>query len=97
MLLPRPGSEALEEDPRAELVRRLLEYEQMKKAAHELSDMPHAGRDFAVVQVLFEHGIGERMPEVRSEDLRMAWLALVSRAAVNRHHNVTREHFPARP
>ncbi|OGA03090.1 MAG: segregation and condensation protein A [Betaproteobacteria bacterium RIFCSPLOWO2_02_64_14] len=96
MLLPRPGGEPLEEDPRAELVRRLLEYEQMKQAAHQLSGLPQAGRHFALVQVLFEHGVGERLPEVRCEDLRMAWLGLVSRAAVNRHHTITREEISVR-
>lgn len=96
MLLPRPGGEPLEEDPRAELVRRLLEYEQMKQAAHQLSGLPQAGRHFALVQVLFEHGVGERLPEVRCEDLRMAWLGLVSRAAVNRHHTITREELSVR-
>ena len=96
MLLPRPSGETLEEDPRAELARRLLEYEQMKKAAQGLTDLPQAGRDFALIQVLFEHGIGERMPEVNSDDLRMAWLALVSRAAINRHHKVTREQLSVR-
>ena len=48
MLLPRPASNDLEEDPRAELVRRLMEYEQMKLAAQGLNEMPQAGRDFTV-------------------------------------------------
>jgi segregation and condensation protein A len=96
MLLPRPRGEPLEEDPRAELVRRLLEYEQMKQAAHGLGELPQAGRDFALVQVLFEHGMGERLPEVSLDDLRMAWLALASRAAANRHHKVTREQLSVR-
>jgi segregation and condensation protein A len=96
MLLPRPSREVPEEDPRAELVRRLLEYEQMKKAAHKLGDVAQAGRDFALVQLQFEHGVGERLPQVNVEDLRMAWLALVSRAAANRHHKVTREQLSVR-
>src|ERR687896_1034594 len=48
MLLPRPSATDLEEDPRAELVRRLLEYEQMKAAAARLNDLPQAGRDFSL-------------------------------------------------
>ena len=96
MLLPRPSGDVLEEDPRAELVRRLLEYEQMKRAAHRLTELPQAGRDFALVQVLFESGAGERLPGVRAEDLRMAWLALIARAAVNRHHTITREQLSVR-
>jgi segregation and condensation protein A len=96
MLLPRPSGEALEEDPRAELVRRLLEYEQIKHAAQRLTGLPLAGRDFALVQVTFEHGAGERLPEVHRDDLRVAWMALLSRAAANRHHTVTREQLSVR-
>src|SRR6187431_1449351 len=51
MLLPRPSAADIEDDPRAELVRRLLEYEQMKLASQRLNQMPQAGRDFSLVQV----------------------------------------------
>ena len=55
MLLPRPpAAEAIEEDPRAELVRRLLEYEQMKKAAQELDELPQVGRDVIAISVWIE-------------------------------------------
>jgi len=54
MLLPRPAAGPQEElDPRAELVRRLLAYEQMKRAAHKLDELPQAGRDFQLVQVWY--------------------------------------------
>ena len=96
MLLPRPSIPDLEEDPRAELVRRLLEYEQMKLAAHRLNELPQAGRDFTVVHVLFERDVAERLPEVRADDLKMAWLALLNRASVNQHHRVTREQLSVR-
>jgi segregation and condensation protein A len=96
MLLPRPAAGALEEDPRAELVRRLVEYEQMKLAAQRLNQLPQSGRDFSVVQVLFDHAVAERLPEVRAEDLRSAWLALLTRAAMNRHHRITREQLSVR-
>jgi segregation and condensation protein A len=96
MLLPRPSLESAEEDPRAELVRRLLEYEQMKLAAQRINELPQAGRDFALVQVLFERAAQERLPEVHVEDLRMAWLALFNRASVNQHHKVTREQLSVR-
>src|SRR6185436_3384260 len=76
MLLPRPTDTAIEEDPRAELVRRLLEYEQMKAAAHRLNELPQAGRDFSVVNVLFERDLAGRLPEVNPDDLKIAWLAL---------------------
>lgn len=96
MLLPRPGATNLEEDPRAELVRRLLEYEQMKLASHRLNALPQAGRDFTVVHVLFERDAAERLPEVKPEDLQIAWLALLTRASVNQHHKVTREQLSVR-
>jgi segregation and condensation protein A len=96
MLLPRPAAGELEQDPRAELVRRLMEYERMKLAAQRLNELPQAGRDFALVQVLFERSMAEQLPGVRAEDLRSAWLALLTRAAVNRHHRITREQLSVR-
>jgi segregation and condensation protein A len=97
MLLPRPrAAQEIEEDPRAELVRRLLEYEQVKLAAQKLDGLPQAGRDFALVQVLIERAAHEQLPRVTAEDLRMAWLALFNRAAVSRHHRVTREQLSVR-
>jgi len=98
MLLPRPpkASEEEAEDPRAELMRRLLEYEQMKLAAQKLNELPQAGRDFGIVQVLIERTVQERLPEVGVDDLRAAWLALLTRARVNRHHKVRREQLSVR-
>ena len=96
MLLPRPPSADLEQDPRAELVRRLLEYERMKRAAQRLNEMPQAGRDFALVQVPHERAEAERLPDVNAEDLRGAWLTLLARAAVNRHHRITRAQLSVR-
>jgi len=96
MLLPRPALGETEEDPRAELVRRLIEYEQMKLAALRLNELPQAGRDFSLVQVLFEETIAERLPGVNAEDLRTAWLTLLTRASMNRHHRITREQLSVR-
>ena len=98
MLLPRPshaeeGGEP--EDPRAELVRRLLEYEQMKLAAQRLDKQPLAGRDFQVVSVAVESA-ARRLPEVRAEDLSAAWLSILSRAKVNKHHRISREELSVR-
>ena len=98
LLLPRPpalpGEEA--EDPRAELVRRLLEYERMKAAARAIDELPHAGRDYALVRVWFERVSTQRFAKVVPEDLRAAWAGLVQRARVNRHHLVTREQLSVR-
>ena len=99
MLLPRPPKVSEEEggeDPRAELMRRLLEYEQMKLAAQKLNEMPQAGRDFELVQVLIERTVEERLPNVSAEDLRQAWLALLARAKLNAHHKVKREELSVR-
>ncbi len=98
MLLPRPpkiGEEEIE-DPRAELMRRLLEYEQMKLAAQRLNDMPQAGRDFELVQVLIERTVVERLPSVTVDELRIAWMTLLTRAKVNAHHKVRREELSVR-
>ena len=98
LLLPRPpappGEEA--EDPRAELVRRLLEYERMKQAAREIDALPLAERDFATVRVWFERVAATRLPNVSPDDLRAAWAGLIQRAKVNRHHLVTREQLSVR-
>ena len=97
MLLPRPAQPMQDEpDPRAELVRRLLEYERMKAAARRLDGLPQRGRDFSVACVFLDKVAVERLPEVNAEDLRLAWLALVSRAKANRHHRVTREQLSVR-
>jgi segregation and condensation protein A len=96
MLLPRPAAVAEEEDPRAELVRRLLEYEQMKKAAQQLDELPQMGRDVLAVSVLVERTAVERLPDVHPRDLAEAWRTLLMRARMTRHHRVTREELSVR-
>ncbi len=98
MLLPRPArmDEGAEpEDPRAELVRRLLEYEQMKLAAQRLDTLPQSGRDFHPVSVAVEAAT-RRLPDVRAEDLSTAWLSILSRAKANKHHRISREELSVR-
>ena len=98
MLLPKArvveGDEA--EDPRAELVRRLIEYEQMKLAAHRLDDMPQAERDFDWVEVWVEKSMLQRLPEVRAEDLKAAWGAILHQAKLHTHHLIQREELSVR-
>lgn len=98
MLLPKSPHIVEEEDsdPRAELVRRLLEYERMKTAAQRLDEMPQAERDFALVQVWIDQAVVERLPEVHSDDLRNAWLMLLARSQANRRHQITREELSVR-
>lgn len=97
MLLPRPRQTAEEEgDPRAELVRRLLEYEQMKLAAAKLDALPQAGREFEAVAVRAAEELVERLPEVSLHDLQVVWLTLVRRARVMQHHRVKKEELSVR-
>ena len=98
MLLPpkKTADGAEVADPRAELVRRLLEYEQMKLAAAKLDALPLLGRDFLRAQVTIEQSMGPRFPDVRVEDLREAWLGILKRAKLNQHHHITREQLSVR-
>jgi segregation and condensation protein A len=96
MLLPKAAPTDIEDDPRAELVRRLLEYEQMKLASHRLNALPQAGRDFSLIHVLFERDAAGQLPAVDPHDLKVAWLTLLHRAAVNKHHTVSREQLSVR-
>ena len=98
MLLPPKKSEdgSEPEDPRAELVRRLLEYEQMKMAAAQLDALPLLGRDFLRAQVYIEQALQPRFPEVHPDDLRAAWADILRRARLNQHHRITREQLSVR-
>ena len=98
MLLPRPEKveEGEEVDPRAELVRRLLEYEQMKLAAQNLDRAPQLGRDFQPVTVWLEKLVTRRLPQVSQDDLMAAWRDILKRASMNRHHRVPRQELSVR-
>jgi len=84
------------EDPRAELVRRLLEYEQMKLAAARLDMLPVIGRDFLRAQVHIEQSLTPRFPDVELVDLREAWLGLLKKAQLKQHHKISREELSVR-
>ena len=98
MLLPPKkvddGEEA--EDPRAELVRRLLEYEQMKLAAQRLNELPQLGRDFLRAQVHVEQSLAPRFPDVNAQDLADAWRDILRRARLVQHHKISREELSVR-
>ncbi len=98
MLLPprktADGEEA--EDPRAELVRRLLEYEQTKMQAAAISALPQAGRDFWKGQVYIEQSLKPRFPDVDVVDLRDAWADILKRARLVQHHKISREELSVR-
>lgn len=98
MLLP-PREQAAEanegDDPRAELVRRLLEYEQMKLAGQHLDALPQAGREFDVVNV-FTPATARQKPSIHPEELAAAWLAILSRAKNRTHHRIGRHELSIR-
>jgi segregation and condensation protein A len=98
MLLPVKKSDTGEEveDPRAELVRRLLEYEQMKLAAQKLDALPQLGRDFWSGQAVADLSVERAMPDVSADDLRQAWADIMKRAKLNAHHHITREQLSVR-
>jgi segregation and condensation protein A len=97
MLLPRlPAAGEEEVDPRAELVRRLREYERMKQAAQKLDALPQAGRDVVAISVWIERTLSEQLPEVHPPDLAEAWRTLLYRARLSAHHRVLREELSVR-
>jgi segregation and condensation protein A len=98
MLLPVRKADSGDEvaDPRAELVRRLLEYERMKLAAQNLDQLPRAGRDFVRAIVVIEQTIEKRFPDVNVVDLREAWAEVLKRAKLNAHHHISREQLSVR-
>jgi segregation and condensation protein A len=83
-------------DPRAELVRRLLEYEQMKLAAREIDALPQLGRDTLAAQIHIEQSVVLRWPEVNASDLQAAWSDLLKRAKLVAHHTIGREALSVR-
>lgn len=98
MLLPSTKSEVGEEadDPRAALVRRLLEYEQIKLAAYDLNTIPQLGRDFLHAQVFIEQNTVLHWPHVDASDLQAAWADVFKRAKLVAHHKISREELSVR-
>ncbi len=83
-------------DPRAELVRRLLEYEQMKLAAQQINALPQLGRDYVRTQIHIEQSLVPRWPEVNALDLQEAWADVFKRAKLTAHHLISREELSVR-
>ncbi len=99
MLLPRPqateGHE--EEDPRAELVRRLQEYERFKRAAEDVDRLPRMERDvFAATAEVVERRVVKILPQVTLQEMLLAFKDVVQRAAMFAHHHVQREPLSVR-
>ena len=98
MLLPVRKVDTGEDaaDPRAELVRRLLEYEQMKLAAQQIDKVPQLGRDYVRTQIYIEQSMVTRWPEVDAVDLQAAWADVIKRAKLTAHHMISREELSVR-
>ena len=93
MLLPRPSEEEDEgEDPRAELIRRLQEYERFKQAAEDLNELPQLGRDVYPVRAeLMDKHIDRKPPDVDLRELLYALRDVLHRADMFTSHHVSRE------
>jgi segregation and condensation protein A len=94
-LLPRPpreGGDEAEEDPRAELIRRLQEYEQLKSAAEALAELPRVGRDWFPARAGLPP-LEARVihPDVELDELLGALAGILRRAELNQAHQVGRE------
>jgi segregation and condensation protein A len=98
MLLPRPAAEEEEEDdPRAELIRRLQEYERFKKAAEDLSDLPRMERDnFEVSVTVPEYNVRKVHPTVELKDLMFAFKDVLVRSDMYSHHHIQMEPLSVR-
>ena len=98
MLLPQRQTDLDIEadDPRAELVRRLLDYEQIKLAAYDLNTLPQLDRDFVRTQIHIEQSLVTVLPDVAAVDLQQAWLDVMKRARLTQHHKISREELSVR-
>ena len=98
MLLPKRQDDLIEDagDPRAELVRRLLDYEQIKTAAVALGNVPQEGRDFVRPELFVEQGLVQPLPDVDPWDLQRAWLDVLRRAKLTQHHRIGRQELSVR-
>ncbi len=98
MLLPRPDNmEGVEEDPRAELIRRLMEYERIKKAAEKIDGLPRHGRDTYSASVNLQEIVFEKpQPSVSLQELLLAFADVLKRVELNKSHQIQREPLSVR-
>jgi segregation and condensation protein A len=96
MLLPKPTEVESEDDPRAELVRRLMEYEAIKLAAQKLDELPQVGLDLMVANAYFEKITEVQAAQVSIEDLMLAWQNVLKRASHYAHHKVGKSELSVR-
>jgi segregation and condensation protein A len=99
MLLPRPKTSAdgVEEDPRAELVRRLQEYERFKRAAEQIDTLPRLERDvWAASAELKDRQVSRTLPQITLQEMLVAFQEVVVRAEMFAHHHIQRERLSVR-
>jgi len=97
MLLPRHEEIEDEDDPRAELVRRLQEYERFKHAATDIDEMPHLGRDNFPADVDVIHEDKEKPePDIDMRELLLAFQDILKRVDMQKHHEIEREEISIR-
>ncbi len=98
MLLPRPETTEEEpDDPRAELIKRLQEYERFKKAAENLAELPRVGIDFHLVQVAPpDYKKPRPQPKVDLKEIAIAYMAIIKRSQMLAHHHITMEPLSVR-
>jgi len=98
LLLPRPpAEEGIEEDPRAELMRRLQEYERFKKAAEDIDGLPRMDRDIAPVSAFVsDRNVIRLPPPVELRELLLALKDVLKRAELTGRHAIQREALSVR-
>ena len=98
MLLPRqPGEDDDEEDPRAELVRRLQEYERFRTAAQDLDALPRLERDVVVAEgYVTDRRVVTKLPEITLKEVLIAFRDVIQRAEMYAHHHVQRDALSVR-
>jgi segregation and condensation protein A len=99
MLLPRPATQAdgSDEDPRAELVRRLQEYERFKRAAEDIDTLPRLERDvWAASAELKDRKVVRLLPQVTLQEMLVAFKEVVLRSEMFAHHHIQRERLSVR-
>jgi len=99
MLLPRPkvDVDGIEEDPRAELVRRLQEYERFKRAAENIDALPRLDRDvFSTSAELKDRQVVRVLPQISLQEMLLAFKDVVVRSEMFAHHHIQRERLSVR-
>lgn len=96
MMLPRPIEEDDEDDPRAELIRRLQEYERFKHAAKEIDEIPRIGRDNFTTHAQPPKKIEKPLPNIELKELLIAFSEIVKRNEMFGLHHVTAEPLSVR-